>query len=133
MTPTNPITWQDVTALASELGEVPTAARTAILAHVNAAFNPRIFKPNTLRLIRINLAAHLATLVAPASAGDVGGGAVAGPITSEEVGGIKRTYADTSSAIAASSTGTDYDLTEYGSVVAMLVRTSSARMPFVIR
>ena len=129
----NPITWQDVTALATEHGETPLDAQTAILEHVNTALNVNKLKPKALRLARISLAAHLATMIAPASSGDTSGsGTVAGPIVSERVGDISRTYAAVSTAVADVESGIGLNGTEYGQTFAMLIRTSAARLPFAL-
>ena len=73
--------------------------------------------------VRILLCAHFATLVA------TGGSGAAGPIASESVDGVSRSYA-----VATSSTATD-DLgaTSYGRRAALLMRTTPrARIPRMI-
>ncbi len=114
------ITWDDVEAVAPELEDVPEAAQTLILAYANTALNPAMFKAPALALARAYLAAHYATI--SLSGGDV----TAGPVISEETGGIKRTYAlvDGSDIAAGGTT--------YWNLFKFLVRTSKARMPRVI-
>lgn len=119
----NPITWDDVVALASEMTDVETDAQNLILDYVNSTLNESMFLPAALKLARIYLAAHLGTT--PLSGG---GSTVTGPVLSEEVGGIKRTYADVSAAIASGSLSD----TTYGVTYQFLVRTSRARLPLVI-
>jgi len=123
------ITWSDVEEVATELADdvVTPGAQALILGYVNKALSVKKFTDEALKLARVNLAAHIATMSAAES--DVTGGATAGAVVSESVGGIARTYA----AIGAAAGGTSLDDTSYGSVFAFLVRTSRARLPFVIK
>lgn len=69
--------------------------------------------------VRILLAAHLATVVAS------GGSGAAGPVSSESVDGVSRSYA-----VTASSDGDDLTATSYGRRAVLLMRSSpSARLP----
>lgn len=119
---TNPITWNDVTALAAELVDVPVTAQTIILAYVNDALNESMFGEHALKLARIYLAAHIGTGSLP------GGGTATGAVVSETVGGISRTY----DAITAAADGSGFDATTYGTTFRFLVRTSNARLPRVV-
>jgi hypothetical protein len=117
------ITWDDVIVIASELADVAEGAQDIILAYVNGALSVSMFKPAALKLARIYLAAHIATVTA-----EDGDGAAIGPVISESVGGISRTYA----AISAVTRGDGFDATSYGQTFGFLVRTSRARLPRVI-
>ena len=95
------IIWADVTALAPELTAPSEAARVYLLAHVNAELDPAMFDGEdgpTLRLARIWLAAHLATV------GALSTGGAAGPVMSESVGGMSISYGASSSTDAALGT-----------------------------
>ena len=118
-----PITWVDVTAIAPELAgsALTTAAQDAILAFVNEAFvtGDATMGEGQLRLARINLAAHVATLEKRRGSG------AAGPMIAESMGQVSRTYAN----IVQQRLFTG---TSYGQVLDMLLRTSLARLPSVI-
>ncbi len=119
------IVWADVTGIAAELATVPVLAQTDLLAYVNTALAVGVFGGETspkLRLARIYLAAHLATLLT------TGGVKSAGPVTSETVGAdsISRSYGG-----SGSDSRSEWELTAYGRQYASLVRTSSARWPRV--
>lgn len=117
------ITWDDVAEVATELADdaVDPGAQDTILAYVNDAFNPNAFKDPAMKLARILLAAHVATMTALS-----GGSGVAGPVLSESAGGLSRTYADLVSGTSSGFTGTSY-----GDQLAFLMRTSRARWPRV--
>jgi hypothetical protein len=119
------ITWDDdVVALAPDLEELQIEAQTLILAYVNRALNPAMFKSEAaLTLARIYLAAHLGTNAMPGS-----GGEVMGTVVSEKVGDLQRTYG----AVAEASEGGGFESTTYGKTFQFLVRTSRARLPRVI-
>lgn len=122
------IIWDDVVAHAAQLSTLDVDARNAILAHVNTALVPKKFGGESspkLKLARVYLAAHLAT-VGPASGGTI----TAGPVTSETVGGVSRTYANLASASAESQA--QLQGSTYGQLFLELVRTSSARGPMVL-
>ncbi len=115
------ITWTDVTNYASELSGVSLGAQTGILALANARFDPAALDgengPET-RLARVLLAAHLAT-VGPAS----GGSASAGPVIEEEVGDVRRKFADLSS----SASTTSFEGSSYGDLLTRLLRINAPR------
>lgn len=123
------INWTDVVELATELADpaVTTGAQAIILAYVNKALNTRKFTAEALKLARINLAAHIATMAAADP--ETTGSATAGAVVSESVGGIARTY----SAIGAAVGGSDLSESSYGTMFEFLVRTSRARLPFVLK
>lgn len=114
------ISWTDVLVHAAELSSVDEDARTDILAHVNSTLNVSVFggeESPKLKLARIYLAAHMATLQL------LGGSS--GDIQSESVGGVSYTYG----AAAASS---DFNSTSYGKQYSAIVRNSVARFPLVV-
>lgn len=119
----DPITWPQVVNLDATLADVPENAQVWILAFANKALNPKMFTPEAYKLVRLYLAAHFGTLSVPGASGS----AVAGPVISESVGGITRTYALTSDASASS-----FSSTSHGQMYAFLIRTSKARLPRVI-
>ncbi len=117
------ITWDDVVAVASELADVGDDAQAVILEFVNGFLNPAMFTPINLKNARIYLAAHVGSYSLPG-----GTGFGTGDVVSEEVGGIKRTY----SVLAAIASGSGVDNTLYGSLYAMILNSSHARLPRVI-
>jgi hypothetical protein len=117
---TTPITWDDVIAIASELSTVAEDTQDAILAYANDALVESMFKPSALKMARVYLAAHMAT-VNPAF-----GGSAIGPIVSESEGGISRSYAF----VAGSSS---FVGSTYGGMLQWLIDTSRARFPVVLR
>lgn len=121
------INWADVTAMASELSTVEAAARKLILDYVNGpALDPASFDGEdgyTTKLARVYLAAHMASPIGKGAAGAAGG-----PVTSESMGGLSRSYSVGSVASSVDSTGS----TDYGRRYEALVKNSLARLPFVI-
>lgn len=115
------ITWDQVEDFASEAGDVPVAAQTAILAHVNTTLDVTLFPLGEddpqLTLTRIYLAAHMAAGAIPGT----GSGGPAGTVTSESAGGLSRSYgtAGAGSAVLSSSL---WGGTEYGRKAAALIR-----------
>lgn len=108
------IVWADVTAIAPELSTVAAAGQTAILGQVNDeeikdATWPSVAKANRARRY---LAAHLATLTLSARGG-------VGPIQSESVGNVSRSYA-----VSVSEGSNNLDGTAYGKEYRRLVRLS---------
>ncbi len=119
------ITWTDVTNHAADLSTVTTAAQTDILAHVNTVLNVEMFGGETapmLKLARVYLAAHYGAVWGQGAAG------AAGPVVSEGMGGLQRSYA------WSAMTGDPDSLssTAYGKAFRSLVRSTLARMPMVI-
>ena len=115
------ITWQQVVDFASEAADVPAAAQTAILAHVNTTLDVTLFADGEsdpqLTLTRIYLAAHFAAGAVPGT----GSGGPAGTVTSESAGGLSRSYgsAGAGSSVLSSSL---WGSTEYGRKAAALIR-----------
>jgi hypothetical protein len=121
------IVWADVTAIATELTTVGDSARAMILEYVNGpAMDPDNFDGEagyTTRMARIYLAAHMGSSIGKGAAGAAGG-----PVTSESMGGLSRSYSTGSVASSADSTGS----TDYGRRYEALVNTSLARLPFTV-
>lgn len=113
------ISWDDVTAIATELEGFNSDAQQLILDFVNEMFDASLFKPTQLKLARIYLAAHLATMSGQ------GGDMTAGPVISETVGGITRAYANV-------ATGGQFVGSSYADALQLLLNTSCARLPRVI-
>lgn len=114
------IVWADVVNHAAELSSVDTDAQTDILAHVNTTLDVRVFGGEDspkLKLARIYLAAHMATLQT------LGGSS--GDIQSESVGGVSYSY-------GAAADASDFSSTSYGKQYSALVRNSIARFPLVV-
>jgi uncharacterized protein DUF4054 len=121
------IAWEDVIAIASELADLNEDAQDMILAYVNDWVQPIPFggeASSKLRLARAYLAAHYGSLTSQ------GGSTSAGPVISETVGDISRTYASGVST-ALSSGDALLDSTVYGKNYRALLRGSLARLPFV--
>lgn len=81
------VTWSQVVEIASELSTVPTATQNALLAIVDRQIDDDVWS-DLANDGRVYLAAHLATLYAS-------GGSAAGPITSETLGPMARSYGQT--------------------------------------
>lgn len=103
------ITWTDVTAIAPELSTAALATQTAVLASVELQVNDDAWD-DLASTGKAYLAAHLATLAARGASG------AAGPVTSESVGQLSRSYA--APATPSSSLG----LTSYGQEYLRLTR-----------
>jgi hypothetical protein len=121
------IVWADVITIATELSTVDGAARVFILTYVNGpAMDPACFDGEdgyTTRMARIYLAAHMGSSIGKGAAGAAGG-----PVSSESMGGLSRSYGSASVASSVDSTGS----TDYGRRYEALVKNSLARLPFVI-
>jgi hypothetical protein len=117
------ITWSDVLSHAPELSTVSAQAQTDILAYVNSQLNTSVFggeESASLRIARVMLAAHLATIERRQNRGQVGA------VTSEALGPQNRSYGG---AVAeAGMLGT----TGYGQVYLMMVNSSQARGPRIL-
>lgn len=119
-----PITWPEVVTIDASLATVPENAQVWILEYANRALNPRMFTTQAYKLVRLYLAAHFGTMSVPGAAGET---PVAGPVTSETVGGISRTYA-----LVSDSSDPTFSTTSHGQMYAFLVRTSKGRLPFAL-
>jgi hypothetical protein len=121
------LVWADVVAIATELSTIDGAARVFILEYVNGpGLDPASFDGedgHTTRFARIYLAAHLGSSIGKGAAGAAGG-----PVTSESMGGLSRSYSVGSVAASADSTGS----TDYGRRYEALVKNSLARIGFVV-
>lgn len=120
------IIWTDVVAFAPELSTIAAGAQTDILAHVNDTLVVTEFGGETAaktRLARIYLAAHFGTVTAQGAAG------AAGPVVSETVDRLSRTYGQPYGGGAAPDS---LDSTSYGKAFRALVRTTPARIPMLL-
>lgn len=108
------ITWADVTAVAPELATVPVGVQTALLAMVGVMLP----NPNALGTqydaACTWLAAHLGTISQRKS------GNIAGPISSESVGGVSRSYA-----VPAMDSVSDYSSTSYGQLLQVIINNNA--------
>ncbi len=95
------ITWADVLLIASELSTTATATQNAILEDVDREVDDGAWGEFANKGKKY-LAAHLATITAQSGAGG------AGPITSETLGPMSRSYA------SAADTGNSLTSTRYG-------------------
>lgn len=112
------ITWLDVTGIAPELCN--NAASDAFLAVANKAVDVDMYDGEDgaiTRLVRIVLAAHLATIASPEHNG---------PVTAESAGGLSRSYA------APMSDDAGLSASSYGRTYRMLLRSSLARLPVLL-
>lgn len=117
----NPILWTDVVALAPELSTLSTPAQTELLGYVNQAFSESMFTFNGLRMARIYLAAHLGTLTR------LQGMAIAGPVIEESDGRLMRKFA------VVTNENKAFTGTSYGDALTLMINTSRARLPVVLR
>ena len=115
------ITWGNVVGFAPELATLAAETQDLVVALANEAFpNASMFGAAQLRMLRLNLAAHFGTLEKRRGSG------VAGPLVSESVGGVSRSYAQqigTSRVFVGSS---------YGDAATQILAMSGARLPRVI-
>lgn len=125
------ITWGDVLAIAPSLTTITETARADIVGHVNEMVAASEFGGEdsyTYRLARMQLAAHLGTLIKRGSAG--GGSAATGAVVSESVGGISRSYAQSAASDDSSTSG--LSSTPYGLAYLELLGASPASCGFVV-
>lgn len=122
------ILWADVTGFTGALASVPVAAQTIILDIVNGYFDVALFNGEdslTLKMMRILLAAHIA------SSGSIveGGSGGAGSVVSESGGdGLSVTYATATLVVASNQ----WSETPYGRQLSQMVRESPARAGIVL-
>lgn len=110
------ITWDDVVAIAPELSTVSVEMQNALIAYVEEEISSTTWGARAARG-KVYLAAHLATMSARVGS--------AGPVTSETVGSVSRSYAvDASSAPSGS--------TSYGAEYERLVMTLGAARFLVV-
>lgn len=93
-----------------------------ILAYVNRFDLTQVEEDeDTAQLARIYLAAHMV------KASKAGAGSAAGPVTSESVGGVRRSYA-----LVAMSSASSLRTTRYGQLFLDIVSASLANGPFLV-
>jgi hypothetical protein len=118
---------EDVTDVFSELATgVPDAAWDRILPFVNQFDLTECDSDDDRALARIYLAAHLAKGV-KLSVGSTSS-ATAGPVTSESVGGIRRSYGF----VAATATDSALNTTRYGQMFLEVLRMTGCRGPRLV-
>lgn len=118
----NDILKTDVTAFAPELLGVTDAVWFDLLKYVNLMNLTECDDPVTVRMARIFLAAHMATMNKRAAS------ASAGPVTGESAGNVRRSY-------GLVSTGSDsgsYSQTRYGILYQDVLKRSQCAGPGVI-
>lgn len=116
---------EDVLDFAAELSTVEDNAWDRILPWVNELDMSGLGETDeSTTLARIYLAAHIATFAKPGSSSTA-----AGPVTSESVGGVRRSYANT--LVAATSTA-GLSRTRYGQMYSDLLGMSLANGPLLI-
>lgn len=102
--------WDDVLAVAPELSVTAAATQTVVLAQVEIEIDAEVWG-DYADMGRRLLAAHYGTIFTP---GLSGGGATAGPVTSETLGPMSRSYATaTSSNVPAELGRTKYGIEYY--------------------
>jgi hypothetical protein len=119
------ITWANVTNFVSGLSTVAADAQADILAYVNDLHDVSLFGGEdgaTLKLLRIYLAAHLASSTAASSGG---GGAGTGLVASESAGGLSRSYI-----YPDLSSDAGLDTSAYGREYKAIIKRSGARVGF---
>lgn len=113
----------DVLALAPRLSSLPDAAWVIILAFVND-FKGLDTQPTLRKLALCLLAAHLGVI-----SGSSGSNGATGPVISETVGGLKRTYAQALT-LAQNS---EYSRTSYGQqFLAIMKMSTGTRGPMLV-
>lgn len=113
------IIWTDVTNHVAGLSAIAVAAQNDILAHVNSALNVTVFggeASGKLKMARIYLAAHFATLA------NLGASGAAGPVTQTKLGDAAIGYSSPST-----TSNSQYASTAYGQMYLVLLKTTGAR------
>lgn len=126
------ITWSDVTAVAPELSTTPVAAQALLLLWGNKAIAADVFDGpdgDTTKLARCYLVAHAATLGNQAAS--AGGSGAAGPVTSESIGDLSRSFGAIGGG-GGGSGGDEYQATGYGRLYWMLVRRDGASRVWLV-
>lgn len=114
------LTWAQVVLVDPALSAVDVDAQNAILADVDAQLNEFALGTNRYQLCCKYLAAHLGSL---ALSEDVQG--PSGPLTSESVGSVSRSYASISGATLDNGS---LSSTRHGLEYLRLIKTSAARL-----
>ena len=113
---------QDVLDVAPELSTLRTLAWVGILNYVNELDLTGLGEtPTVTRLARVYLAAHFGSMTKRAGAG------IAGPVTSESAGGIRRSYG-----LLMLPGQTGLGATLYGQLYESILNMSNAHGPFVV-
>lgn len=117
---------EDVLAFAAELSTVVDDAWDRILPFVNELDMTGLGESEySTTLARIYLAAHLGAIAKPSTGSSA---AAAGPVTSESVGGIRRTYAN----LTASSSGDALLTTKFGRQYSAHLKMTLSNGPFLV-
>lgn len=117
------IVWSDVLAMAPQLTTLSIQAQTDILNYVNELDMSGLGETaQTTRLARILLASHYATGATRAPGG------MAGPVTSESAGAMRRSYGLSATPSGEEGLGT----TMYGMQYVSLLRMSLAHGPVLL-
>lgn len=123
------ITWPEVVAFASELASVDDAvAQPTILGYVNARHAVDLFGGEDsfeLKLLRIMLAAHIASSATAEGSNETAG---SGLVTGESIGKMSRSYSF--AAMDAASSDAGLMTTGYGRQYRTMIRGSAARVGF---
>ena len=125
------ITWAMVCALAPALSTVTLEAQTEILADVEREVAPSKWA-GAVDAGRLALARHKGVLALAAASSGTGGGTVIGPVSSETVGPVTRTFAVSSSTGGSASSGGTLDATAWGQEYKRLRKMLPARFGNVI-
>lgn len=124
------IIWEDVVAIDASLSAVPAATQAAILLDVRLQVSEDSWG-DRYDLASKYLAAHLGVVSERARLGGATGG-VSGPVSSESVDGVSRSYASTTGGGATESSRIGLDGTVWGREYQRLIGLMPARLPFVI-
>lgn len=118
------VTWANVQAFAPALPRLTEEAQQQILFYVNQwSSENALGSAPTLHMARVLLAAHFALSTSRATTG------AAGPVTSEAMGGLRRSYG----LIALSAATANLGSTIYGQQVMLILSMSDAHGPILVR
>lgn len=117
------IVWSAVLGMAPQLTTLTIGAQTDILAFVNELDLSSLGETEqTTRMARIFLAAHVGTVAVRAAGG------MAGPVTSESAGALRRSYG-----LSATPSGEEgFGTTMYGMQYISIIRMSLAHGPILL-
>lgn len=124
------ITWENVFALAPALEDVSAAGQAEILAKVEREVRPGPWGA-AVDDGRLALARHLGVLALQAQSSSTGGASTVGPVQSETVGPVSRSFAVLSGGSSGSS-GTTFDATSWGQEYKRMLRLLPGRFGNVI-
>jgi hypothetical protein len=119
------ITWQNVVAFAPEVSRISPEAQERILFYVNEISGDTLGGAGspTLHLARVLLAAHWGLSFKRAGSG------AAGPVTSEAMGQLRRSYGLIALSAAAAGLGS----TIYGQQLVQILNMSDCHGPILVR